>query len=134
MARTLHFQATQIGDGIVAISVDHQPQTPASVHVGLYQAAAAIDASSVNLLYAMEVAVHWLKSTPQALALAAQAVQVLVNRTGDVLVKDGGSTVLRGVNWTLVSAPRPETRPGFGGRFLDAWVLRFEGESALRSS
>jgi hypothetical protein len=134
MATTLHFQGVQIGDGVVAVIHDNQPQTPAAVLVGLYRDVAAIDVTSTNRLYAIEVSVHWLKSSPVTLARAVQTVQALAHRIGDVVIREAGAVTMRGSDWTLVSAPKPDVREGFGGRWIERWTLRFEGTTATKSS
>lgn len=134
MAKTLHFQSTQIGDGVVSIAPDAQPQTPAAVLTGLYRETAGLDVSSANLLYAVEITVYWQRATPEALTIAVQTAQRLVHKTGDFVVREDGVVVLRGVNWTLTQATKPAVPSGFGGRFVREWVVRFEGTTALRSS
>lgn len=134
MAKLLYFRGQLVGDGVVNIAPDAQAATPAVVQTGLYRATAGLNADSANLLYAVEIAVHFLKTSPEALTLAIQAVQALVNLSGDVLVKTDGSTTLRGTNWVLTRADRPPLMDGFGGRFADRWVLRFEGVTALTAS
>lgn len=134
MGRLLYFRGQQIGDGVVSVAADVQPQSPLAVHAGLYQETAAIATAGANRLYAVEVTVHWLKSTPEALTIAIQAAQAMNGQQGLLTVKTDETVTLRGIDWWMSAAERPQVRPGFGGRFIGEWTLSFEGTTAVRSS
>lgn len=131
MAQTLHFRGSQIGDHLVGFEPDHQPQTRPVVQRGLFQATATLSADSTNMLYAVVCKVSIVKATSFDLVEAIGEIQKLANLKGDVELKEDAVTKLKAADWTLSIVSKPDLLPGFGGRFTDNLLLRFEGETPL---
>lgn len=132
MDRTVHFRNQLIGDGVITIQAGTRPLTPPVFRAGLFQDSAAVNSDSRNMLNVRLIAVHMKRDDEIAFDEAVAAVQQLLGLTGDLRIKEGGSTRFLAEDWTFRTAPAPATLPGFGGRFIAAWPLVFVGVSTPR--
>ena len=134
MAKILYFRGLQIGDGVVDVAPDTQPQARPVAQVGLYQENAGLVMQGANRVRGVEISVHLKAASPEAFTLAVAAIQELTGLQGELKIVDNGTTVLRGLDWWMTGGGKPNVKPGFGGRFTESWTLRFDGETALTAA